>query len=141
MAGATENSICLYFGPEMREEAPNKIKDYKELQVWQKGMGIARGIYQLTRGFPKEELYGLTSQLRRAGFSIPANIAEGWGRNSKRSYVYFLKISRGSLLELETLLLLAFDLGLLNSEEENMKMLLDSITIEHKMLNSLIKKV
>ena len=75
-------------------------------------MDIAAEVYRLTRAWPKEELYGLTSQTRRAAASVPANIAEGYGRQSSASYSQFLKIARGSLLELETHLLLAERIGL-----------------------------
>lgn len=75
--------------------------------VWQKGMDLAAEVYRLSRHWPKEEMYGFTSQARRAAASIPANIAEGYGRQSRASYAQFLKIARGSLKELETHLLLA----------------------------------
>ena len=75
--------------------------------VWQRGMDLAAEVYRLSRTWPKNEIYGLTSQARRASASIPANIAEGYGRESTASYVHFLKVARGSLKELETHLLLA----------------------------------
>jgi four helix bundle protein len=85
----------------------DEVRSYRDLLVWQRGMDLAAEVYRLTRRWPKEEIYGLTSQARRAAASIPANIAEGYGRQSTASYVQFLKIARGSLKELETHLLLA----------------------------------
>ena len=88
------------------------VRSYRDLLVWQKGMDLAAEVYRLSRTWPKEEVYGLTSQARRAASSIPANIAEGYGRQSTASYGQFLKIARGSLKELETHLLLAERVGL-----------------------------
>jgi four helix bundle protein len=85
--------------------------DYKELRVWQDAMTLVRDIYRLTRTLPKEETFGLTSQMRRAAVSVPSNIAEGKGRHSQRELAQFLYRSRGSLLELETQVLIAHDLG------------------------------
>jgi four helix bundle protein len=87
------------------------VSSYRELKTWQTGMALAAEVYRLSRGWPKDELYGLTSQARRAAGSIPANIAEGYGRESRGSYMQFLKIARGSLRELETHLLLAERVG------------------------------
>jgi four helix bundle protein len=84
-----------------------KIESYQDLRVWQVGMEIAVLCYRLTQSFPKEELYGLTSQIRRAAASVPANMAEGYGREYRKEYVQFLRIAQGSLKELETHLLLA----------------------------------
>jgi four helix bundle protein len=88
------------------------VSSYRDLLVWQEGMALAKNCYTLTRCFPKEELFGLTSQIRRSAVSIPANIAEGNGRENTRSYVHFLRIAQGSLKELETHLLLASEVGL-----------------------------
>ena len=84
-----------------------EINSYRDLRVWQEGMALAKACYLLTRRFSKEELFGLTSQVRRAAVSISANIAEGNGRENTREYVHFLRIAQGSLKELETHLLLA----------------------------------
>ena|ERR1039457_2054249 len=86
-------------------------QSFRELQVWQKAMQLAIAIYQLTRSFPREELYGLTSQLRRAAVSVPSNIAEGHGRLSNREFTHFLSIARGSVCELQTQLEIARSLG------------------------------
>ena len=84
-----------------------KVESFKDLFVWQKGIELVNDIYKLTKQFPKDEVYGLTSQIRRAAISIPANIAEGWGRGTTKNYIQFLEISRGFLLELETLIIIA----------------------------------
>ena len=93
------------------------IRSYQDLDVWKKAMDLVTEVYTLTQAFPREEMYGLTSQVRRAVVSIPANIAEGWGRKSRKEYIQFLRIARGSLLELETLLLIANNLDYLSKEE------------------------
>jgi four helix bundle protein len=86
------------------------MKTYRDLMVWQKAMQLVTDTYQITRNFPKEELYGLTSQIRRCSISIPSNMAEGYGRNSTEDYLRFLKISRGSLYELQTQIEIAYNL-------------------------------
>jgi four helix bundle protein len=93
------------------------ITTYQDLQVWQNSMNLAERVYDLTRQFPKEELYGLTSQIRRAVISIPANIAEGWGRQTTGEFRQFLHNAQGSLRELETHLLLACRLKLASSDQ------------------------
>lgn len=89
------------------------LKSHKDLVVWEKVMELVTEIYSLTRAFPKEETFGLTSQIRRAVVSIPTNIAEGAGRNSRKEFIQFLSISLGSLSELETLLIIAKNLSLI----------------------------
>ena len=86
------------------------IRSYRELVVWQRSFALSIEIYKLTREFPGEELYGLTSQLRRSSVSIPSNIAEGYGRNTRRDYRNFVGIARGSALELQTQLAIAKEL-------------------------------
>jgi four helix bundle protein len=83
------------------------IKDHRDLIVWQKAMDLVEMIYCTTKAFPREEIYGLTSQLRRAAVSIPSNIAEGNGRNSTRDYIHFLGMAYGSVKEAETQILIA----------------------------------
>jgi four helix bundle protein len=90
------------------------MKDYKELVVWQKGVQLATEAYRITENFPRVETFGLTSQIRRAAASVPANIAEGWGRGSAREYIQFLTLARDSLLELETHLIVSEKLGFLD---------------------------
>ncbi len=82
-----------------------------ELQVWAKAIDLAKDIYLLTKMFPKEETYGMSSQLQRCSSSIPANISEGAGRNSNKEFLYFLSVANGSTYELETFLTLAFKVG------------------------------
>lgn len=90
---------------------------HKNLTVWQKSYSLAKDIYFITRNFPKSELYGLTSQMRRAASSIPLNIAEGKGRASKKEFLNFLNIARGSLYELSTCLDLVKDLEMINMDD------------------------
>jgi four helix bundle protein len=115
----------------------SSIKSYKELIVWQKAMSLVALIYELTKTFPDDERFGLTSQMRRCSVSIPSNIAEGWGRLSRKNYIQFLRISRGSLYELETQILITKQLKYINDSES-----IESLIIEiSKMLNSLIRKL
>ncbi len=83
------------------------IHSYRDLKVWQQAMQLAKGCYELTRRFPRDELFGLTSQIRRAAASVPANIAEGNGRQNRGEYIHSLRIAQGSLKELETHLILS----------------------------------
>jgi len=108
------------------------LKSYRDLVVWQKAMDVTVETYRFSNDFPKSELYGLTSQLRRAGVSVPSNVAEGYGRGSRKEYVQFLCISQGSLKELETQVIIAQRLNygsktagddLLESSEEVGRML------------------
>ena len=92
-------------------EEMERIKSYKDLQVWRDSMDFVVDIYMLTQNFPHSELYGLTSQLRRSSVSVPSNIAEGSGRKYTKEYVHFLYISKGSLLEVETQLEISNRLG------------------------------
>jgi four helix bundle protein len=82
-------------------------ESYRDLKTWQAGIALAEEVYRISRAWPKDGLYGLTSQARRSAVSVPANIAEGYGRQSRGSYSHFLKTARGSLKELETHLLIA----------------------------------
>lgn len=84
-----------------------KIESYKSLIVWQKSMTLVMAVFELTEEFPKSELYGIVSQIRRAAVSVPSNIAEGWGRKSIKEYRQFYAIAYGSVLELETQLLIS----------------------------------
>ena len=91
----------------LEEESMSVVKDYRDLIVWQKAMDLVEAVYHATKDFPREEIYGLTSQLRRAAVSIPSNIAEGNGRNTTRDYVHFLGMAYGSVKEMETQVLIA----------------------------------
>lgn len=115
------------------------MQNYKDLKVWVKSHEITLKIYSITNGFPREEIYSLTSQIRRCSSSIPANIAEGCGKNSNRDLGKFLNIALGSANETEYLLLLAKDLGYLTTDDYG---LLERAINEVKaMLISLIQKV
>ena len=92
------------------------MRDYTKIEAWRWADDLVVAIYEHTRQFPKEELYGLTAQLRRAAFSVPANIAEGSARGSKRDYLHFLYIARGSLTETQYFVHLAYRLGYLSDE-------------------------
>ena len=94
----------------------NAIKSHKDLNVWQSAMLLAERLYRDTAVFPREEIYGMTSQIRRAGVSIAANIAEGFGRSQTSQFIQFLRISQGSAQELDTHLILAGRLGLLTPQ-------------------------
>jgi four helix bundle protein len=94
-----------------------KVKHYQELIVWQKSMDLVEEVYRATRSFPREEIYGITSQLRRAAVSIPSNIAEGQGRRTTADFLRHLSIAYGSLLELETQILIAARLRYLIPEK------------------------
>ncbi|MCH5239793.1 MAG: four helix bundle protein [Muribaculaceae bacterium] len=94
-----------------------KTSDYKDLKIWIKSMDLAKIIYTLTQRFPKEEIFGLTSQMRRCAVSIPSNIAEGHARNSKKDFIHFLKISLGSNAELETQAILSQNFDYITIDE------------------------
>ena len=97
----------------------SRIESYEDLDVWQLAMELVEQCYQLTREFPKEELYGLTSQIRRASVSIPANIAEGYGSDLTGSFIQFLRIAQGSSRELETHLLISIRLKMAAADKVN----------------------
>ena len=115
------------------------LKNYKELKVWQKSYQLCLEIYRITAKFPKEERYGLTSQIRRAVVSIPSNIAEGYGRKTTLDYIRMLYISYGSVCELETQVLLAEDLDLI--EKVRWEPLNKDIAQIERMLKALIKSL
>ena len=115
------------------------LRDFKALKVWAKAHQLTIDVYKETSGFPKAELYGLTSQIRRAASSIPANIAEGCGRNGRAELARFFHIAMGSASELEYHLLLARDLTLL-SETEYSSLAASAIEVK-RMLASYIKKL
>src|SRR5438046_1291316 len=112
---------------------------YKDLLVWQKAMDLVKSIYRVTKVFPREEIYSLTSQMRRAAIAVPSNIAEGKGRYSTADVNHFLVQARGSLYELETQILIAADLGYLAQDET--RYLLASTAEVAKLLNGLIRSL
>jgi four helix bundle protein len=116
-----------------------KINSYRDLLVWQQAMELAATVYRTTRVWPREELYGLTSQARRAATSVPANIAEGYGRENPRSYVQFLKIAQGSLKELETHLLIAQRIEI--AQTASVEPLLAQCESVGKLLRLLMRKI
>ena len=115
------------------------LKNYKDLKVWQKSYELCLKIYRLTAKFPKEERYGLTSQIRRAAVSIPSNIVEGYGRKTTADYLRFLYIAYGSICELETQLLLSGDLNYVN--QEYLESLKDGTEEVERMLKAMIKSL
>lgn len=112
------------------------ISSYKDLDVWKRARLLVKGVYIITQSYPKEELFGITSQTRRAAVSIPANIAEGFSRHGTKDYIAFISIAIGSLAELETLLILATDVGYINDIK-----ILDEINQLQKMLHGLRKSL
>ena len=115
------------------------LKNYKELKVWEKSYQLCLEVYRITKGFPKMEIYGLISQMRRAALSIPSNIAEGYGRKSLSEYLRFLYIAYGSVCELETQIMLSGDLGYLNGNQ--LSKLQKEIGKVERMLQALIKSL
>ena len=115
------------------------MQDFRKLQVWKKSHNLTLRIYRLTSEFPREEMYGLTSQIRRACASIPTNIAEGCGRESSADFARFLQISIGSASETEYLILLAHDLKYLTADQH--AELMDTTIRVKKMLTALVKNV
>ncbi len=113
------------------------VRSYRDLEVWQAAMVVAEQCYRLTKSFPKEEMFGLTAQIRRAAISVPANIAEVYGRESRREYLQFLRFAQGSQKELETYLLLATRVGL--ASEEAIAPILSDCERVGKMLHRLIR--
>lgn len=115
------------------------IASYQDLDVWQLSMDLATACYKLTETFPKHELFGMTSQIRRAAVSVPANIAEGYGRDTRAMYVQFLRISLGSIRELETLLLLCERVDL--AAKSAIEPVSDRVIRVSKMLRALIRSL
>lgn len=115
------------------------IRSYRDLEVWQTAVDVAARTYQFTGTFPRDELYGLTSQMRRVAVSIAANIAEGYGRESTASYIHHLRIAQGSLKELETHIVIAERVGFLSADAAAAhKPAMDSVS---RMLRALIRSL
>jgi len=116
-----------------------KIQSYKDLIAWQKAMELVEAVYRLTAGYPGDERFGLISQTRRAAISIPSNIAEGYGRQTRANYTQFLRVSRGSANEVETQLLLAIRLGYVSTDQTRAVM---NLTLEvQRILSALISSL
>jgi four helix bundle protein len=123
----------------VRVQRVSLIKSYKDLTVWKRGIELSLAIYRLTSNFPTEERYGISSQLQRAGVSIPSNIAEGYGRGTRKDYKQFLAIARGSTLEVQTQLIIANELGYCDLQHlKKTEALSEEVS---KMLYSLIQKL
>lgn len=115
------------------------MKTYRDLIVWQKSMSLVLSIYRETKTFPKEEVFGIISQIQRSAVSIPSNIAEGYGRNHLGDYIRFLQFASGSLYEFQTQLELSYKLNYIDEEKYTE---INSLSIEiEKMLSSLISKL
>ncbi len=117
----------------------NTSKSYRDLIVWQKAIAAVTEIYRLTEKFPRQETYGLASQMQRAAISIPSNIAEGTSRSTKKDFLQFLHIAMGSATELETQLVIACNLGYLSEKE--IAQISEALSEICKMLHGLIKKL
>lgn len=115
------------------------MKTFRDLLIWQKSMSLVTEIYHLTNSFPKEEIYGLSSQIRRSAISIPSNIAEGYGRDGNSDYLRFLNISISSLFEIQTQLEISYNLKYINQIQFN-KTNGESREIE-RMLSAFIRKI
>jgi four helix bundle protein len=114
-----------------------EYKTYRDLEVWLKSKALTKEIYLLTKTFPKDELYGLVSQIRRCAISVPSNIAEGYGRQHKKETIHFLFVARGSLNELETQLYISNDLDYI--DESKINILIATIEECRRLLSGLIK--
>ncbi|WP_026713912.1 four helix bundle protein [Flavobacterium daejeonense] len=115
------------------------MKTFRDLQVWQKAMVLVTKCYSITSNFPKEELFSLTSQIRRSSISIPSNIAEGFGRDTNKDYLRFLTISLGSLFEFQTQIEIAYNLKYI--DEENFNLLYNDSREVERMLSPFIRKI
>lgn len=117
----------------------SKIKNFKDLEVWKLGKEIVLEIYEVTGGFPKEELYGLVMQIRRAAVSIPSNVSEGFNRYHNKEYRQFLYVALGSCAELETQIEISLDLKYIDKSSHDR--ILEKVDHESRMLRNLIKKL
>jgi len=116
-----------------------KITNFGDLDVWQKGIEIVKDVYTTVEGFPRQEVFGLTSQMRRSAVSIPSNIAEGFNRFHNKEYKQFLYVALGSCAELETQIEIAAELKYLAAEAKGA--LLEKLDHETRMLRNLVKKL
>lgn len=122
-----------------KQNMTEKIRNFRDLDVWKKGIEIVKDIYKTVDAFPKKELYGLTTQIRRSSISIPSNIAEGFNRFHNKEYRHFLYIALGSCAELETQIEIAVELKYIDNERK--ALLLEKLDHESRMLRNLIKKL
>jgi four helix bundle protein len=112
------------------------MHNFKKLSIWVNAMSLVKDVYLLTSNFPKEEKFGLISQINRCSISIPSNIAEGSSRSSNKEFSHFIKIALGSLFELETQIILSSDFKMINDQDSNI--VLDKITTLQKMINGFL---
>jgi four helix bundle protein len=124
---------------ETKTQVKIKIKNFRDLIIWNRSMELARNIYELCKGFPKEETYGLASQMKRSAISIPSNIAEGFNRYHNKEYVHFLSIALGSCSELETQVEAGYMIGLISQEVKDC--VIGKICFISAMMRNLIKKL
>jgi len=117
----------------------DKIQTYRDLEIWKTGIDVVRDIYLLTEKFPKHEIYGIVSQMRRSAISIPSNVAEGFKRYHNKEYKQFLYVTLGSCAELETQITIAKELRYITSDSETM--LLDKLDHIGRMISNLLKKL
>ena len=117
----------------------NPVKTFEDLIIWQKSIVLTKQIYTITRKFPKEEIYGLSNQLRRASVSVASNIAEGYGRITRNDYKRFLSFSFGSTFEIQTQLIIGIEIGIINNEDFNESIMLSKEI--SAMLHAIIKKL
>jgi four helix bundle protein len=115
------------------------METHKDLRVWQQSIEMVTSIYKMTKAFPKDEIFGLVSQMRRAAVSVPSNIAEGYARGTDKETLHFLRISSGSMSEIETQLMLSLKLGYIG--QETYSELSEQITSVWKQLNALISSI
>jgi four helix bundle protein len=136
-------SASLHLPPWISKQAKGvnmeKIRNFKQLRVWQKAMEIAKDVYELSKQFPKDEVYSLSSQMRRCAISIPSNIAEGFKRFHNKEHRQFLHVAQGSAAELETQLILSREFRLATNEQFDI--LNEKIDHLSKMLSALVKKI
>src|SRR5205809_7981352 len=131
MANKPESAVTL----KTPQEQQVAVRGYKDLRVWQKGMELAKLVYELTRTFPSEEKFGLISQMRRAAVSVPSNLAEGQARNTTGEFAQFISYAEGSLAELDTQIVLSVELGFLTLEKAHLCS--EQIAELRRMLNGL----
>jgi len=124
--------------PELRTKnhEPRHMHNFKKLNIWVNAMSLAKDMYLLTSNFPKEEKFGLVSQINRCCVSVPSNIAEGSSRSSNKEFSHFIKIALGSLFELETQVILSSEFKMINDQDSNI--ILDKISTLQKMLNGFL---
>jgi four helix bundle protein len=121
------------------EHENKKIRNFRDLEIWKKGMEIVRDTYGATRSFPRDEVFGLTSQMRRSAVSIPSNVAEGFNRFHNKEYGHFLYVALGSCAELETQVEIAAELEYLGANAK--ATILEKLDHESRMIRNMVKKL